>query len=143
MTATTREAIYAALFALLQGAGGFQTVGRRVQPWSALSSAQQPALFLVAKGEDHARLAGMPSRRTLQADLVVYAMAPDDNTAGSQVLNPLLDAIQAALQPPPYSADQTLGGLVQHAWIEGHIQTDEGALGSQAVAVIPVHILAP
>lgn len=142
MTAA-REDIYAALLTLLQAAAPFQTISRRVRLWSDLSAAQQPALFLVAKGEDHAPQTGLPPRRTLQADLVVYALAPDDDTAGSQVLNPLLDALQTALRPPPYSADQTLGGLVQHAWIEGHIQTDEGALGPQAVAVIPVHILAP
>ena len=35
---------------------------------------------------------------------------------------------------------QTLGGLVAHAWIDGVIETDEGVLGDQAVAIIPVVI---
>lgn len=138
-----REDIYAALLALLRDAAPFATVGRRARLWSDLSPIQQPALFLVAKGEEFAPLSGVPPKRTLYADLILYAQAPDDETAGAQVLNPLLDAVQAALRPPVPGTDQTLGGLVRHAWIEGRIQTDEGALGPQAVAIVPLSILAP
>jgi hypothetical protein len=34
-----------------------------------------------------------------------------------------------------------LGGLVQHCWIAGRITTDEGVLGGQSVAIVPVEIL--
>jgi len=37
--------------------------------------------------------------------------------------------------------DLGLANLVRHARIEGRIETDEGVLGDQAVAVIPVEIL--
>jgi hypothetical protein len=37
----------------------------------------------------------------------------------------------------------TLGGLVNYCRIEGDIETDEGLLGEQAVAIIPVSILVP
>jgi hypothetical protein len=60
------------------------------------------------------------------------------------VLNPLLDAIAAALAPTGadlVAGAQTLGGLVKHCWISGAIETDEGALGGQAVAIVPVEIL--
>ena len=36
---------------------------------------------------------------------------------------------------------QTLGGLAAHAWTAGKIETDEGVLGGQAVAIVPVEIL--
>ena len=60
------------------------------------------------------------------------------------MLNPLLDAVVAALAPG--GADlavnaQTLGGLVSHCWLAGKIETDEGALGGQAVAILPVEIV--
>ena len=57
------------------------------------------------------------------------------------VLNPLLDAVEAALAPDPVGHVQTLGGLVSHCWIAGRIQTDEGVPGGQAVAIVPVEIL--
>jgi hypothetical protein len=58
-------------------------------------------------------------------------------------MNPLLDALTAALAPPnPVENVQTLGGLVAHCWIEGGIQTDEGVLGGQSVAIVPIRILA-
>ena len=36
---------------------------------------------------------------------------------------------------------QTLGGLVFDTWINGTIETDEGYLGQQGVAKIPVRII--
>ena len=38
---------------------------------------------------------------------------------------------------------QTLGGLVSDCWISGKIETDEGALGGQAVAIIPIEMIWP
>ena len=76
-----------------------------------------------------------------EVDFYVYGQAPDELTAPATVLNPLLDAIEAALAPPASSNVQTLGGLVCHAWIAGKIETDEGALGGQAVAIVPIEIL--
>ena len=37
--------------------------------------------------------------------------------------------------------DLGLPAMVQHASIAGKIETDEGALGDQAIAIIPVEIL--
>jgi len=57
-------------------------------------------------------------------------------------INQILDELEAALAPPPGpSFKQTLGGLVEHCWINGEIQTDEGTLGNQAVAIIPIRML--
>src|ERR1700720_4482232 len=61
----------------------------------------------------------------------------------SNDLNPLLDAFEAALAPSPTTGIQNLGlpQMVQHAYIVGKIQTDEGVLGDQAIAIVPVEIL--
>ena len=72
----------------------------------------------------------------------VYAKAPDEATQPATVLNPLLDAIEAAPAPGGEGTVQTLGGLAEHAWIAGKIETDEGVLGGQTVAIVPVEILA-
>jgi hypothetical protein len=70
------------------------------------------------------------------------------NTAGADnpgaVLNPLLDAIEAIINARhPVTGRNSLGmpQAVEWARIDGQIDTDEGVLGDQAVAQIPVAIL--
>ncbi len=134
-----REPIYSALFALLSGCAPFVTASRRLRHWSDVGPAEQPALFVVQKSETAERRAGLPTKWRASVDVYVYAHAPDETTAPATALNPLLDAIEAALAPQ--GAVQTLGGLASHAWIAGKIETDEGVLGGQAVAILPVEIL--
>ena len=139
----SREAIYSALFAAVSGAAGFVTRSRRLRHWSDVAAAEQPALFQIQKSETAKQRRGLPAQWTLAVDLFLYAHAPDELAPPASTLNPLLDAVEAALAPDPVSGIQTLGGLVSHCWIEGKIETDEGVLGGQAVAVIPVLLLAP
>jgi len=138
-----RELVYQTLFATVSGAAGFATASRRLRHWSDVSAAEQPALFQVQKSESARREAGLPPRWTLSVDLFVYARAADDLSPPTAVLNPLLDAIEAALAPDPVTDLQTLGGKVAHCWIAGKVETDEGVLGGQAVAIVPVEILVP
>lgn len=140
-----REPIYEALFALLSGAAAFATASRRLRHWSAVASVEQPALFQVQRKETAKAEEGSPTMWRAELDIYVYCQAPDDETAPATVLNPLLDALEAALAPQGAdraAGTQTLGGLVKHCWIGGTIETDEGALGGQAVAIVPVEILA-
>jgi hypothetical protein len=140
-----REPIYDALFTLVAGAAPFNVASRRLRHWTAVSAAEQPALFLAQKKEHAKQAEGSPPVWRAELDLYVYCQAPDDVTAPAIILNPLLDAIEAALAPKGVDAfspgAQTLGGLVRHCWISGAIETDEGALGGQAVAIVPIEIL--
>ncbi|HWK45126.1 MAG TPA: hypothetical protein VNT30_10410 [Stellaceae bacterium] len=139
-----REAIAQALFARVTGTGGFATVGRKLRHWTDVQPAERPALFQVQKGETWQRQRGLPPKVTLHLDLYLYVgTAADPSVPPAAELNPLLDAIQAALAPPPSDSVQTLGGLVDHAWISGRVETDEGVLGDLAVAIIPIDILIP
>jgi hypothetical protein len=136
-----REPIYGALFALLSNAADFTTASRRLRHWSDVGPVEQPALFVVQKSETAERKSGFPPKWRAMVDVFVYVHAPDDVTPPSTVLNPLLDAIEAALAPGGAGGPQTLGGLAEHAWISGKIETDEGVLGGQTVAIVPVEIL--
>ena len=141
-----REQIYGALFAKLSAAANFATASRRLRHWGDVGPAEQPALFQAQKSETAKRMRGLPPRWTLEVELYVYAQAPDELTAPASVLNPLLDAIEAALAPAGVDLAanvQTLGGLVSHCWISGKVQTDEGVLGGQAVAIVPIEIVVP
>ena len=86
---------------------------------------------------------GAPIVWTLYAEFYVYAHSSDPYLAPATILNPLLDALEAALAPSPTTGIQNLGlpQMVQHAYIAGKLETDEGVLGDQAIAIVPVEIL--
>jgi hypothetical protein len=139
-----REPIYAALFALAAGAADFATAARRWRHWGEVTPAEQPALLMRQKSELAATKAlGAPSVWTLSVELCIYAHSSDPYGTPAAILNPLVDAVEAALAPDAATGLQTLGlpGIVQHAYIAGKIATDEGALRDQAVAIVPVEIL--
>jgi hypothetical protein len=140
----SREPIYAALFGRLETAADFAVVDRRLRHWSDVAPPEQPAQLMAQKTElANVRTLGAPTVRTLAVDLYVYAHSSDPYLAPATVLNPLLDAVEAALAPSATTGVQDLGlpGQVQHAYISGKIETDEGVLGDQAVAIVPVEIL--
>ena len=139
-----REAIYGALWTLGTGAGSFASANRRLRHWADVAPAEQPALFMSEKG-GHATIKalGAPIVWTLYADFYIYVHSSDPYAAPATVLNPLLDALELALAPSPVTGIQNLGlpAMVQHAYIAGKIETDEGVLGDQAIAIVPVEIL--
>ncbi len=139
-----RETIYAALWLLASGAWNFATASRRLRHWSDVSAVEQPALFMSEKGGlAHAKALGTPIVWTLYADFYIYAHSNDPYMAPSTILNPLLDALEEALAPSPATGLQNLGlpQMVQHAYIAGKTETDEGVFGDQAIAIVPVEIL--
>jgi hypothetical protein len=139
-----REAIYGALWTLGSGAGSFASANRRLRHWSDVAPAEQPALFMSEKGA-HAQIKalGAPVVWTLYADFYIYVHSSDPYGAPAMILNPLLDALENALAPSAATGIQNLGLplMVQHAYIAGKIETDEGVLGDQAIAIVPVEIL--
>lgn len=139
-----RESIYSALWTVGAGAARFTIASRRLRHWSEVMPAEQPALFMSEKGGHAAvRKLGAPIVWTLYAEFYVYAHSSDPYSTPGTIINPLLDALEAALAPSPTTGIQNLGlpEMVQHAYIAGKIETDEGVLGDQAIAVVPVEIL--
>jgi hypothetical protein len=139
-----REPVYRALWSMASASASFATAERRLKHWSDVGPAEQPALFMSEKGSTaKVKTLGAPVVWTLYADLYIYAHSSDPYRAPAVILNPLLDAIEAALAPAPTTGVQDLGLplMVQHAYIAGKIETDEGVLGNQAVAIVPVEIL--
>jgi hypothetical protein len=144
---TDRDGILNALFSLLKTKLGSNvtTIGRRHMMPPTLTSAMQPALFVVQGGEfrePHPR--GTGGKITLQVLLVAYCYDNGSNVDGSTKLNILIGQIEDALAPPDGSTlVQDLGGKAYHCWIDGEADIDPGVFGQQAVAVIPVRILVP
>jgi hypothetical protein len=141
-----REAIYQALFDLVKALPGFVTTSRRSRLAKDVAAEEQPILFQEEwQGETVTHQGqGLPAKHLLYVDLGFYARLPEDkDLAPGSILNPLIDAIEAALLPDEDEENQTLGGLVEYCRINGKILKNEGLLDGQATVVIPVEILVP
>ncbi len=146
----TREPIYAALFAFFAGltSGGsplFKTATRRPSHWEQVPAEDQPALLLRPRNEIAEHVKFRPTKWVINFDLLVYVntgASTDDSVIPSQMLNPLLDAIEGALQPDDsVTGTCTLGGLVSYAAPHGATDIHLGSLGDEAVAVVPIRVL--
>lgn len=132
-----REAIYQALFDKVKNITGLKTVSRKLKHWNDVPPSEQPALFQIQINESPTQVKGMPAQWDFSASLYLYVNSQDGNP--STLLNQYLDKIETALKPN-YNGFQELDGLVSHCWIGGTIETDEGVLGDQAVAIVPISI---
>ena len=139
---TSREAIFAALFARWSTPSGFVTTSRELKHWNDVRPEQQPAGYQLEGSQTAQSAYRKPTIWTLRGEIYVYVHK--DNTTGDVValLNDRVDAVVAALAPSPATNDQTLGGLVTDCRIDGDIETSEGRLDKQAVAIIPLIITA-
>jgi hypothetical protein len=141
-TPPTREQVYQALFALVSGAAGFKTKSRRLQNWDQVASEEKPAIYQIQIAEEpKTDWSGMPYKSHLFAEIYIFVAQNDDVDVVSSLLNPLVDAVEAALQPAITDERQTLGGLVYGVKISGRIEYREGLLGPNAFAVIPIEML--
>ncbi len=127
----------------MQSAPGIVTASRRGRLAQNVAPEDQPALFQEQVGEVvQYQGEGLPATYRLNVDLVLYVRVDDPEEPTSGALNPLIDAVAAALEPEPFEETQTLGGLVYHCRISGKLDLIEGVLDGQARAFIPVEILA-
>lgn len=150
------EPIWVALFALLQAkipSGTFVTMSRQHTQPPGLLDQMQPALFLVDVRETYSpRPKGLPTKVTLNGYIIIYFQAPmplldaigEETVVGSTMLNALLLAVRTALQPDDVmTGTLTLGGLVDHCWIEGDADKDTGIYTQQGAAIVPIKMLVP
>ena len=153
--AVDTEAIMTALASRLSSIPGVVTFNRKWRSWEGLSAAEQPALFMTNGNQIAKAQRSMPTVWTLLPTLYLYTRHDADPAAtGATVQNQLLKAVVAALQRTPGEVAQagpfvndgqdphtTLGGLVSACYINGTIETDEGLLQNQGVAIIPIEIV--
>lgn len=132
-----REEIYQALFDKVKNIQGIKTSSRKLKHWNDVPPSEQPALFQIQKGEQPTQSKGMPTSWNFSVELYFYVHSQEGNP--SSLLNLYLDKIEEALKPNA-NGFMDLNGLVSHCWISGNIETDEGVLGDQSVAIIPISI---
>lgn len=139
-----REAVYSALWAKLESLDGFVTKSRKLLHWNDVGRFEQPALFMAQGNMQALTVSGQETKWLLHADLYLYVRTGGEPPA--PVINPLIDAVCNAvneIHPITGRAALFVDGVdVEYCRVEGVIDTDEGTLGEQAVAVIPVVICA-
>lgn len=139
----TRESIWTQVANKLGATVGAVTTGRKLVPFDQVPPEKQPALFIAQTKEEHKQKAGVPAILTLKADIFMYTNSGgNDQTLCSTQINNMLDALDAAFAFDDVARGRcTLGGIVQHAWIDGETLIAEGQGGSQAVAIVPFAVL--
>lgn len=140
------EAIYQALFARLSGINGIVTTSRRLRHFNQVPSEQRPALFITQGNQVEVPVKGLNAKIELAAEAYLYIHEDDPSIAPSVQLNRMIDQVRQAIAPdfPEICEYQTLGGLVEHCWIEGTIEVFEAVenmLDDQGIAIIPIRIL--
>lgn len=154
-----REALFVALFDRLKTITdpAVRLFSRKLLDFDAACAAEQPAIYLVKGPEEISKPErSQPPAWKLLGEIHVYCRNDGDpNAAPSTQLNQLLTAIEGALQRQPdegfkpgqpYAQSNdwwtTLDGLCSHCWISGPVLVGEGGIADQAVAVVPIEILA-
>lgn len=150
---SSREDIYNAIFKLGSEIldpndstkGVFLTKSRKWAIWTNVPAAQQPAFFQIQRKEKPVTLGqrGMPPKYELHVDWIIYVNAGGDvNAIPSSLLNPITDALTKLFEIAPLVQTLGLPGIQEARIMDEDIVTDEGTLGTQAVIVIPIKIIA-
>lgn len=150
----TREERYAAVFAFFaaltlpsdaQPTPAFLTSTRKLATWEGVAPEEQPALLMRQVTEHANYKKGLPTIWTCEIALCLYVHTSAQNVADvvpAQLLNPLVDLIEAAIKVDDLvNHSATLGGLVSHCAISGDIQFFEGTQGDEAVVLVPIQFL--
>lgn len=149
-----REPIYQAVFAFFAAltlptvpvpTPAFKLATRQLKHWDDVAGEDTPALLMQQRRESANRRKGLPTIWTCDITLFLYVTTnanTDPTQIPAQILNPLLDAIEAALVvDDPINNACTLGGLVSHCAIQGAIESFDGDLGDEAVVTVPIQFL--
>lgn len=142
--ALNRELIYGSLFTRLQAltAQGFVTVSRRLRHVNDVNDTEMPYLAMAQGSETASYDAGRTPIWYLRCKLYVYIKDPAGAIPG-QLANTLMDAVTAVFTPDNANVNSfTMGGIVHYCRIDGTIETSEGTLGEQMIAIIPIEMKA-
>ena len=148
-----REQISTALFTLLQSATWqvnsvnqtWATADPRLSIPDNMPPDAQPALFLVKPKEKIEQETWGAPQYLIQyyALILVRSDGTPSDFPAEQILDRILDAIETVMAPSnPHSGGlQTLGGLVNNAWISGDAFIDSPVLLQQASCWLPISVI--
>jgi len=143
-----RGAVFNALFDLVVTTTppidtSWKLTSQRVRLWDEVDSVNQPALFLM-RGPQRAeqKKAYGVTKWLWRAGIIVYYRVDGlktENTYPDQLSDQFLDNLESVFQTDEGVA-LTIGGLVEHCWIDGECFTEPGLVDGQAIIFVPVSI---
>ncbi len=141
----SREAAVGALETLIASAYAWTTPpSRRLRLWSEVAPEARPIAFLFeGTPESYEWSNSLSAKRTIEVKLFVYINAKDPSVIGAALINGIMEALDAALAPPPGSPFNTLGGNCQRCFISGTPIKDPGDLDGDGLLIAPVKIILP
>lgn len=153
MSAPTFEQIMIANLALVTGAYAWKnelTKARRLKLWNEVPAEQRPAIYQFEGGNVPYVWGKDVAKREIEIKLFAYIDAHDPSVTGASQINAIWQALNDAYDPSVKGVGSdiitgrtTLGGLVQHARIEGPVFKDPGDLDGDGILIVPVKILLP
>ena len=147
MSRVTRNQIMNALKAILSDMSSIATVTRRFSEFNSISgSAQMPYLMLSKPKEMYPvrAITGLPPKRTFMVDITIYISAgQDQSSVPDEKVCDILDDLDLALKPPVGQEALTLGGLVDHCYINGEVICVPGDLDGIGLIMVPIEIVIP
>ena len=148
--ALNREPIYSALLAFITGAYAWSDApSRRLRPIANIGASEQPTAFLICgKQEAIGAFRGQALKWKLTALLVIYARTDDPSQAPSSLLNPIVTALETALEqgagdgaPAQFAPGQLGKANVLSCRITA-VELVEGATNGQGSALVDIEMLA-
>lgn len=130
-------AILTAAFAQLNTSSGWVTTETKLRHWTDVQPAERPYVAQALGPVELRTIGGAAVIERVRLDYWIYISHTDPAGPQGQLAD-RIDAILAAFAPPTGLDWQTLGGLVRSAAPTGTVDTDEGTLGTDAVAIVPV-----
>jgi hypothetical protein len=140
----SRSTVDDALFSVIQGAYPWVYSSKHLQHWTQVDN--QPAAFVRRIEEDISQKAAGAQRYVLTYEVWIYVQVDwQDPTVDifDVYLNPILDAVDNAMQSTTPDGRNTLGGVVDNARISGKCDIADGSTDGQALMVIPIQVFVP
>ena len=142
-----RETVYKALFNLLSTISTnypnvVTTFSRTPQVYASVGAELMPYVFIEQRGENPKREGrGMPYNWEFDVAIGIYTFSADpDDIPPVTLLNPILDAVEATLNPSPPQQALTLDGLVYEVRLIGNGMEAAGAVANNAWAYVPARM---
>lgn len=142
-TPNYRQQVAAALLAQVKaGSYAFTTLDRAAKIVTQVVPAMQPACFVLKGGERTLQDTSWGLAKHLFLFTLLIYLRADGEQAGTwpDDIETVLQAIDAAFAVKQ-GGRLTLGGLVEHCWIEGETMIDNPVIQEQIAIWIPIHVL--
>lgn len=126
--------------------GSWKTSTKDVEIWTNVNAFDQPYLGLVVPDDmaSDNQAFGLTKWTRRYYGMIYFrrdAIPLEPGTYVQDIIDDLIDAVDAAFAAPRKGEPNTLGGIVQTCMIDGTIFTDSGTLDQQCAIIVPITII--